>query len=169
MERLKLIKDKGSILNCSKEIIYEQSFKIKTLEEAYQLSVRIANETSNPNENLVICELLNNAIEHGNLGISYEEKTDFIEKDIFLDEINRRLALPENEHKYAEIQLVKCKKGLLVIITDQGCGFDYKKYLTIDSSRIMESHGRGIAIANSILKIEYTENGNKVAVRFPNL
>ena len=34
LKRLKLIKDKGSILDCSKEIIYEQSFKIKTLEHA---------------------------------------------------------------------------------------------------------------------------------------
>ena len=164
-----LILQKGkSLFKCGESIISEEHFRIKTLEEAQQLSVEIANYTSNPNENLVICELLNNAIEHGNLGITYDEKSDLIEKDIFLEEIYRRQNLIENKNKYAEVKIEKCfGGGMVVTITDKGKGFDFNKYLSIDNSRVFESHGRGIAIANTILKIQYLEKGNKVMVYFP--
>lgn len=168
MERLMIFYQEGvRVFNCKNSIIKEEIFKIQTLEEAYQLSIDIANKTSNPNENLVICELLNNAIEHGNLGITYEEKTDLIEKDLFLDEVSRRLELEENKHKYAEVHIKTCiEGGMIVTISDQGKGFDYNKYLSIDDSRLFESHGRGIAIANTILKIQYLDRGNKVMVHF---
>ncbi len=164
-----VILEKGkSLFKCRELDISEYHFKIKTLEEAQQLSVEIANDTSNPNENLVICELLNNAIEHGNLGITYDEKSELIEKDIFLEEIERRQKLSENKEKYAEVIIKKCLKGgMVVTITDQGKGFDFNKYLSIDNSRLFESHGRGIAIANTILKIQYFDKGNKVVVYFP--
>ncbi len=169
MERLMIFyKDGIRVFNCKESVLQEETFKIKTLEEAYQLSIDIANKTSNPNENLVICELLNNAIEHGNLGITYEEKSNLIEKDLFLDEVSRRLELDENKHKHAEVHIKTCiEGGMIVTISDQGKGFDYNKYLSIDNSRIFESHGRGIAIANNILRIQYIGKGNQVAVYFP--
>lgn len=170
MERLMILYKEGiGVFNCKNSVLKEESYEFQTLEEAYQLSIDIANKTSNPNENLVICELLNNAIEHGNLGITYEEKTYLIEKDLFLDEVSRRLKLKENKHKHAEVHIKTCTEGgMIVTISDQGKGFDYNKYLSIDNSRIFESHGRGIAIANNLLRIQYLGNGNQVAVYFPN-
>jgi anti-sigma regulatory factor (Ser/Thr protein kinase) len=168
MRKLILQKGGSHLFNCRESVISEEYFKIKTLEEAQLLSVVIANNTNNPNENLVICELLNNAIEHGNLGITYDEKSELIEKDIFLEEIERRQNLLENREKYAEVIIEKCiEGGMMVTITDQGKGFDFNKYLSIDNSRLFESHGRGIAIANTILKIQYLDKGNKVMVYFP--
>jgi hypothetical protein len=168
MRRLILHKGGSHLFNCRESVINKKHFKIKTLEEAYQLSIIIANDTSNPNENLVICELLNNAIEHGNLGITYDEKSELIEKDVFLEEIEKRQNLLENREKYAEVIIEKCIEGSMVVtITDQGKGFDFNKYLSIDNSRLFESHGRGIAIANTILKIQYLDRGNKVMVHFP--
>jgi len=164
-----VILQKGkSLLKCRENFTTKEEYKIQTLEDAQQLSVSIANNTSKPNENLVICELLNNAIEHGNLGITYDEKSDLIEKDIFLEEIERRQNLLENRDKYAEVVIKKCLEGgMVVTIIDQGKGFDFNKYLSIDNSRLFESHGRGIAIANTILKIQYLDKGNKVVVFFP--
>lgn len=155
-----------SVLHDKKEVPQYFRYTFQTLQQAQKLAVIIADQTNNPNENLVICELLNNAIEHGNLGISYEEKSDLIERDLFLEEIEKRIILPENIHKYAEVDIVKYTSEMVVTITDMGKGFNYKQYLTIDESRIFESHGRGIAIANSILKIKYFDIGNKVSVFF---
>jgi hypothetical protein len=145
------------------EVVYQ----IRTLEEAHQLSVLIANETPNPVENLIISELMFNAIEHGNLGISFEEKAFLIENDIFLDEVQRRLQLPENQHKRAHVIVRQNAKQMHVCITDMGSGFDYSKYLTIDESRIFENNGRGIALVNSILEIRFNEKGNQVCVFLP--
>lgn len=141
-------------------------YTFQNFQEAQHLATLIAAATNNPNENLVICELLNNAIEHGNLGISYEEKSELLEQDKFLEEIERRMQLPENIHKQADVTIEKYQHKMIVTITDQGNGFDYSKYLAIDQSRLFESHGRGIAIANSILKIQYLEKGNVVKVYF---
>lgn len=138
----------------------------QNLQEAQQLAVFIAEITGKPNENLVICELLNNAVEHGNLGISYEEKSELLEQDKFLEEIERRLLLPENKEKYAEVVIEKYTDRIIVNISDKGLGFNYQKYLAIDQSRIFENHGRGIAIANTILNIQYLGKGNSVKVLF---
>lgn len=149
---------KKDLINCT------YIHRIKTLEDAYKLSVLIANDTNSPNENLVICELLNNAIEHGNLGISYRLKSKLLSENRFLSEIEQRLHSPKYRNKYAEVKIQYLPDLLIVIISDQGKGFPFEKYLSIDSQRVTEFHGRGIAIANSLLKIEYQGKGNKVKV-----
>ncbi len=49
-------------------------------------------------------------------------------------------------------------------IVDQGAGFDWSKYLQISPDRAFDTHGRGIAMANSISfdHIEYQGIGNEV-------
>ena len=147
--------------------LIDATFHIRTMEEAQRLSVLIANATTNPEENLIICELMNNAIEHGNLGIKYEEKSKLVDNNTLHTEINRRLMLPENKGKYAEISFKKNDEHLIITIKDQGKGFNYKRYLTFDEKRVFDNHGRGIAMANSLLDIKYIGKGNKVRVNIP--
>lgn len=54
-----------------------------------------------------------------------------------------------------------------LIIEDEGEGFEFEKFLQFDDSRMFHNHGRGIAMANSNLNIEYLNSGNKVVVRLP--
>ncbi|MDX2002209.1 MAG: response regulator [Chitinophagales bacterium] len=148
-------------------LLVDGLFKFRTMEEAQRLSVLIANASPSPEETLIICELFNNAIEHGNLGITYQEKSKFIEEGKLQEEIKRRLHAPEHASKYAEVRYMHGPDALVVSIEDQGIGFDYEKYLTFDEARVFDTHGRGIAMANTILDIHYVGKGNKVVVTIP--
>lgn len=111
-----------------------------------------------------IKELLVNAVEHGNLDISYEEKKALRLADGWEAEVSRRAALPENRGKVVRVSLER-RPGLIeLLITDQGRGFDWRKYLDLDHRRAFDPNGRGIAMARmlSFASMEYAEPGNQV-------
>jgi CheY-like chemotaxis protein len=111
-----------------------------------------------------IKELLVNAVEHGNLGITYEEKKTLRLADGWDDEIARRAALPENRGKVVLVQLVRESGSIELVISDEGQGFDWRDYLDLDHRRAFDPNGRGIAMARmlSFSGIEYNERGNQV-------
>ena len=148
-------------------LLQEGTFRFRTPEEAEQLVVMIASATPDPEHAMVIAELLMNAIEHGNLGITYEEKGKLVEDDLWQAEVDRRLALPENANKNVVVRMKKADRNLQIEIEDQGTGFDFERYLRIDQSRLFDNHGRGIAIAMTLLKVQFLGTGNKVVVTFP--
>jgi CheY-like chemotaxis protein len=143
------------------------TFRFRTLEEAQFLALMIANTCPEPGNALSISELFINAIEHGNLSIGYEEKTTFMERGTWHEEIDRRLALPENSKKHVVVHLKRDPDALTVSVEDQGHGFDFQQYLTMDEARVFHVHGRGIAMTSSVLNLEYLGNGNKVRVTIP--
>lgn len=145
----------------------EGKFFIRTLEEAEKLAILIANACPKPDEALIICELLNNAIEHGNLGITYDEKSKLIEKNSLYEEVMRRIESEEYADLFARVEFMREEDKLRVVIEDMGEGFDYERYLEFDAERVFDNHGRGIAMANSVLDIQYHGRGNKVEVRIP--
>jgi CheY-like chemotaxis protein len=118
---------------------------------------------------LGLTELMINAVEHGNLGIGYNEKTKLNTDGEWEDEISRRLALPLNRDKHVTIDFNRNETQITILITDQGSGFDWQQYMEISPGRAFDSHGRGIAMANliSFNKIEYLETGNKVRITVP--
>ena len=109
-------------------------------------------------------ELLINAVEHGNLGISYAEKGSLIDEDLIQQEIARRMALEVNRQKRVEVVFERSPSALVFTITDQGQGFDWERYLDFDPERVFDPNGRGIAMARttSFDSIEYQGNGNTV-------
>lgn len=140
-------------------------FTLKTVEEANHLSVGLAQLFPDPEKVVLgIAEILINAIEHGNLGITYDEKTELNIKSAWLAEIERRQKLPENQHKCVLITYKKLPHHILLNVKDQGQGFEYQQYLSFDVSRSCDNHGRGIAIANSLSfdKLEYIDGGHEV-------
>ncbi len=148
-------------------LLEEGVFKFKTITEGDFLAVRIANVAALPEEAMYVSELFANAVEHGNLGITYDEKTELIDKGILKNEVEKRLNSPENQHKYVHVRIQKSNGSMKIKIQDEGSGFDFKKYLHFDDTRIFDNHGRGIAICNSLLKINYEGNGNTVVVELP--
>jgi CheY-like chemotaxis protein len=149
-------------------LLEQARFKFRTLEEARQLSVYIANAFPDP-ETVVygLSELMINAIEHGNLGITYSEKTKLVLSGQWHDEVNRRLSDPQFKDRYAILD-VNAKDNLIEArIIDMGEGFDHKAYLELSPERATDPHGRGIATTRmlSFDDLQYQGRGNEVVVR----
>jgi len=144
------------------------NFKYKTLQEANDLGLLLANACYDPRRVITgISELLINSIEHGNLDINYDDKSKLVDAQKWTDEINRRLALPENQNKYAYVSFEKKDTEIVINIRDQGKGFDFKKYLEFSPDRAYDSHGRGIYMAKSMSfdSIQYHGSGNHVEIK----
>ena len=109
-------------------------------------------------------EIILNAVEHGNLGVTYAEKSLLLEAEAWEQEIERRLALPEQQGRHVEIRLQRDAAEIRVDVRDQGPGFDWRRYMTIDPARANDRHGRGIAMAAMLGfdELVYTEPGNHV-------
>lgn len=137
----------------------------KTIEEAESMASFLANCFPDPDRALTgLSELLINAVEHGNLAISYDEKTSLLNSNQWDEEIQRRLLLPENSLKEVTILFEKRRQAYSVRITDQGKGFNWRDFLEFDPSRASHNHGRGIAMANVIAfdQLRYNQQGNQV-------
>lgn len=146
------------------------TFKLQTLSEAQAITTLLANECPNPRLAAVgISEILINAIEHGNLGITYNEKTKLHEDAQWLAEIERRLTLPQNENKYVTVVFTKTQGHISIRISDEGDGFDWRQFQAIDSSRLFDNHGRGLIMARSLSfeSMIYHGNGNDVECMIP--
>jgi len=140
-------------------------FTFQTVEQARDLGAMLANTCPDPSATVIgLTELLINAVEHGNLGITYEDKSKLYATGGWNAEVQRRLAMPENAKKHAEVSLEREDDVIRFVIRDQGEGFDWRAYLQIDPQRAFDTHGRGIAMANrlSFSHIEYRGCGNEV-------
>lgn len=140
---------------------------VKTMSEAEDTACFLASCFPDP-ERVVsgLMELLVNSVEHGNLGISYEEKHQLLAQNIWRSEVDRRASLPENIIKQVEVIYQNKEEGHLIQLTDAGNGFDWKRYWHINPSRATSSHGRGIARARLMAfdVLAYNERGNQVTL-----
>lgn len=142
-------------------------FRLQTINEARNLAGFLANACPSPEKVVTgLSELLLNAVEHGNLGITYEQKSALNREGRWLEEIEHRLSLPENRQKYVEVNFNNDGRLVRIHIADQGEGFDWDNYMEIDPQRAYDSHGRGIAMARmlSFDNMEYLGSGNQVEV-----
>ena len=147
--------------------IVDGTFRYRTLEEAERLTLWISNACPVPEKTTLIHEILLNAVEHGNLGITYDEKSELMTAGTWGAEVRRRLRLPAHAEKYVEVRIEKSPDTIVVHIEDQGPGFDFHNYLSFDATRVFDNHGRGIAMAGMSMKLEYLGSGNKVRITVP--
>jgi CheY-like chemotaxis protein len=146
-------------------LLERAKFKFSTIEEARNLASFVASRFPDPDKIVLgLSELMMNAIEHGNLGITYNEKTQLVMAGTWLEEINRRRTLDAYAHRFAELSFEVTDTCFTISIRDEGDGFDFQKYMDIDPERATDPHGRGIAIANnaSFDSVEYIGCGNEV-------
>lgn len=156
-------------LNPISALLCRGLFRFKRLSEARVLAEFIAHGCPNPRLAVMgISELFVNAVEHGNLGISYEEKSQLQLRDDWLEEIDRRLDSPEHKDQYVEVEFTRTQTEIQLKVTDQGHGFDWSVIQTCpsdaNSSNPLSSHGRGILMAKqlSFKSLEYSGKGNVV-------
>lgn len=141
-------------------------FKFKTLQDAHAVALFIAEACPNPRLAIVgITEILVNAIEHGNLGITSEEKEDLLrEENAWLQEIERRLKLPQNNNKYVEVHITRDPQELRLKVKDQGKGFNWRDIDKFKRDMMFNTHGRGITMAKNLIfkEVRYMGVGNEV-------
>jgi CheY-like chemotaxis protein len=147
------------------KMLLRSEYQVKSLHEARALASALSNFYPHPQRVcLGIAELLINAVEHGNLNISYAEKSELLKKNIWEQEVERRLALPEYQHKMVEVKLEHIAGEICLTISDAGSGFDYSQYLEMSPERAFDPNGRGIAMSKmmSFDSIQYLGKGNQV-------
>ncbi|GAB4282594.1 MAG: ATP-binding protein [Candidatus Rifleibacteriota bacterium] len=118
---------------------------------------------------LGLMEIILNALEHGNLGITYDEKSKIMDGD------------PEDWHRLIEersrMKPYKDRKIIIKfkmfedicewLIIDEGEGFDWKNLPSLnDPDSIFETHGRGIMLTRmNFDQVEFLGKGNQVRLR----
>ncbi|MFK7967905.1 MAG: ATP-binding protein [Rickettsiaceae bacterium] len=146
------------------KLLDNASFRVHSLDDADDVSCFIANSFPEPIKILAaIAALIVNAVEHGNIQISYDKKSELISKGSWREEVAKRLRLEENKNKFVDVVFNQEGEKYSIKITDQGKGFHWKKYIVADPARALDNHGRGVARANMLFdSIEYNKEGNQV-------
>jgi hypothetical protein len=159
------LREKSKLFDDTLLLMQEATFHFQTLTDARKLADQLALICPEPRKRVFgLRELFVNAVEHGNLGITYQDKTDLNERDMWDEEVERRLSLPENLAKFVVVKIERTKDEIRFLIQDQGDGFDWQSFIDSDPFRSYNSHGYGIAMAKSgsFDRMEYIGCGNKV-------
>jgi len=143
-------------------------FRFSNLEECYDLATLLSCAFPEPAKVVTgITELMLNALEFGQVGLNYAEKTELIDKHKLYDYVSEKLAAPENREKSVKVMLTRTESEVIVSIEDEGKGFDWKKYINFSPDRATDNHGRGIATAKlmSFDSLSYMNDGSKVVAK----
>jgi len=119
---------------------------------------------------LTLEELLTNAMEHGNAGISYDDKTQIQEEGKAIqDLVEKRMRRAPWKGRKVTLSYGISPVSSRFSITDEGEGFDTSKLPTRGDmiAAIDLSHGRGIYLSmHSADTLTYNQRGNSVTVEF---
>ncbi len=117
---------------------------------------------------LGLFELLANAVEHGNLGITRAEKREALQAGALTQLYTERLTVLELAARKITVKCILEPQTCEWVISDEGKGFDWQamsrsQQKTFDS---LAEHGRGILVAQyQFDECQYVGAGNSVRVR----
>jgi len=115
---------------------------------------------------LALVEMIINAIEHGNLEISYQEKSEALRQGNYFNFISARQANPGYRDRRVRIEFSIAPGEARYAIVDDGSGFDHRGFFErdiADINRNFTAHGRGVLMASKIFdEIRYSDEGNGV-------
>lgn len=112
-------------------------------------------------------EMIVNAIEHGNLGITYEEKSELLDNGEDIGEfISRRARDPQYAGKKVTIRYILTQDYVKYTISDEGNGFNHRDIpMEITDENFKSVHGRGIIMSRSAFdEFRYNDKGNEIAM-----
>lgn len=161
LELLREVRHASRTVRCLQSA--ESSFR--TVAEARDIATLLAQAAPDPERVVLgLSELMLNAVEHGNLGITYDEKSALGVGDPLAEELERRLADPANANKKAVVSFLRLPGELRFLVRDCGKGFDWQPFLEMSPERAFDTHGRGIAMSRlvSFDQLEYLGAGNEV-------
>ena len=141
------------------------TLSFKNIDEAHLVVGRIAKMFPDPGKVILgMSELIVNAIEHGTLEISYDEKSKLLETNTWKQEVKNRLNDDKYKDRVVRLKITKTEDQVIFEIEDEGDGFDWESFIDINAERVYDSHGRGIAMASMVSfdSLTYNEKGNVV-------
>lgn len=146
----------GNYLITADEITHRVTRNLKKFLEPWEIKmIQIA-----------LREIIINAIEHGNLDISFEEKSQALIEDRYFELLRERQFEPQNISKKVTIEYSVSSEKVMYIVADEGAGFNFENYLNEKAGNPNESylsHGRGIMMTkNAFDEIIYSRKGNHV-------
>jgi len=122
--------------------------------------------------NLALTEMLINAIEHGNCGVSYEEKNAWLEAGGTMRALLAEKCLdPEVSGRRVLFEYTMRPEKSTFVIADEGRGFDWRNVADGSAADALHRlHGRGIILARSLTRnLRYSEKGNAVTFEIEHL
>jgi CheY-like chemotaxis protein len=146
-------------------LLTRAEFEFRAVEEARALAGLVANVAPEPSRVVTgLWELMVNAIEHGNLGLGYEEKTELIASGRWHEEIANRQRREPWRRRVGRLFVERGDGRVLYRVSDEGEGFSPEPFLDFDPQRLTHAHGRGIAMACrfSFDAVRYLGRGNEV-------
>ncbi|MCF6241398.1 MAG: response regulator [Bacteroidales bacterium] len=119
------------------------------------------------NIELGLDELITNALEHGNLAISFNEKVEASNNNTMQELYAQKMKIQEYAQRKLRVYYKLRPEYCEWLIEDEGKGFDWRLIPDpTQSTQLMELNGRGIFITHFLFdEMEYLGKGNKVRVR----
>ncbi len=116
---------------------------------------------------LALSEALVNGIEHGNLGIGYQQKSDALRHNRYQQMLEERMADPECAGKSVLLEMNLNPEEATFRVTDQGTGFDWRNRPdpTLPEN-LLKENGRGLSIIFLFMDgVSFNEAGNEIVMR----
>ncbi len=137
---------------------------------SYRITRNLGRYTGKSERSLLrvaIREIIINSIEHGNLGITFDEKTRETSRDTYFSYLSERQNDPRYRDRTVTVEYEMNEDRVIYVVQDEGRGFDFSTYLSEDgpASENFLAHGRGIALAKGIFdEISYHNGGSRVVL-----
>jgi CheY-like chemotaxis protein len=110
-------------------------------------------------------EMITNAVEHGNLGISFDEKNRAIQEGRLAELIAERARDSDAQGRTVRITSRLTAESFTISIKDQGKGFDWRQLPTVSPENLLAFNGRGIFLTKIYFDaVSYNESGNEVTL-----
>ena len=113
-------------------------------------------------------EVIINAIEHGNLNILYEQKKEWLQKNIYNKKLKELLKseLAKNTNIELTLDINEKENNIKIKVKDNGEGFNIKRALkSIKNDGFARESGRGIIIIKSYFdEVTHNRKGNVITL-----
>ena len=115
---------------------------------------------------MALRELVLNAVEHGNLRVTFDEKTRALEAGSMDELLKERAADPDLGKRRVTVRAHVIDGAITVQIADEGEGFNPDTLADpLDLSSQLAPNGRGLLLARmSVDSLEYNDIGNLVTI-----
>lgn len=157
-------KEKMEMFQCGLSRMRQSRFTYRSIRGAHEIAPVLAACFKQPRRVAIgFVELMVNAVEHGNLGIDCESKSQWLLEGNYQDHLYFLQTQEENREKQVLVELERDQNSIAVTIRDQGNGFNWKNYLNFKPEQATSPNGRGIYIASKMFStLEFLDEGRAV-------
>ena len=111
-------------------------------------------------------EVITNAVEHGNLGISFDEKSKAIQEGRLADLIALKGRESDAAGRGVRITSRLSPERFEITIRDDGRGFDWRNLPAVEPENLLAFNGRGLFLTKIYFdEVTFNDAGNEVTLR----